>query len=64
MVDAKRSMRGVEYMEAPKPGEFQQSVPTTETPYNPPQVETVVTAADLERETLYGGIGPYGIPPP
>jgi len=38
-----------------------ESVPTTEPQYVPPRVEAVVTAAELERETLYAGDGSYGI---
>lgn len=34
--------------------------PTAGTTYDPPQVETVMTAADLEREALYAGFDPYG----
>jgi len=38
----------------------EQPVPTAETTYEPPQIEVVVTAADLERESLYAGLGAYG----
>jgi len=30
-----------------------------ELPYEPPRVEAVVTAAELERESLYAGNGAY-----
>lgn len=37
--------------------------PTGEMTYEPPRLELVVTGDELEREALYGGIGPYGVPP-
>lgn len=37
-----------------------QSVPTGNATYQPPQVEAVVTADELEREALYGGLPAYG----
>lgn len=37
-----------------------QSAPTTEPPYEPPRVEVIVTASELERESLYAGAGAYG----
>ena len=51
---------GMQFHRDPGPG---QSPLADEPPYNPPQVEVVVTAAQLEREQLYGGpAAPYGGP--
>lgn len=36
------------------------SAPSSEPTYDPPQVEVVVTADELERESLYAGGGVYG----
>lgn len=38
-----------------------QSVPSSTARYEPPQVEVVVTADELEREALYAGFPGYGI---
>jgi len=39
-----------------------QSAPIGEPPYEPPRLEVLVTATELERESLYAGGGAYGIP--
>ena len=47
-------------METFRPDNIRQSACGHAAPYDPPKVEMVVTAADLGRETLYGGGAPYG----
>jgi len=39
---------------------LEQPVPVAEAAYEPPQVEIVLTAEDLEREALYAGFSAYG----
>lgn len=49
-------------METPsKVSATSQSTPADESNYDPPQVEVVVTADELERESLYAGAGIYGV---
>ena len=52
-------MQGRWDMQPSKPIIPHQSTPTSEPRYEPPQVEAVVTAAELERESLYAGDGAY-----
>ena len=39
-----------------------QYVPVSAETYEPPHMEVVVTASELERETLYAGGPGYGVP--
>ena len=50
-------------MEASKHIAMGQSVPIGDVAYQPPQIEVVVTADELEREAQYGGLAAYGPPP-
>lgn len=47
-------------MQSPKDAEPGKADCTVEPTYAPPQVEAVMTAADLEREALYAGPAGYG----
>lgn len=53
-------MQVEEHMEFRRGFDPEQSPLTGEPAYDPPRVEAVVTAGELERESLYAGTGSYG----
>ena len=56
-------MRGRVDMQPSEPVESGQSTPVGRPRYEPPQVEVLVTPAELEREALYAGGGAgYAVP--